>query len=313
MFLAACTKDDQNNNNFNKSVPDPADSNKVKMFIGVHVGGPGLIIGFTNADSTFTPSDSVQGSFVLSPNMDKHTSTLSRKNKKMYFIYKTSEFSTLHIGEVDIVTGELVNSVDLKFRQEAMIHLMYDDNGDVLYFSMDKDIYEVNMSNGTLVNMTTVLSDLYLPAEFSNGNWYWSYVIDDDKMVYLKGSSMLKHFDRSSTTWDSFALSGKGDYRSLVQDPSNSDILYAFHFITAFDFELVKLDLTNKTETAIPFASGTNIAIFWFQNSYHPTNHLYSSLPFERQMSPYFITTDVQTGVVTKYPTPSALGQCILD
>jgi hypothetical protein len=289
-----------------------------KMFIGVHartVTYPtvfDLIVGYTNSDSSFTQTDSIRGPFLISSSLDKHTSTMSLAKKELYFIYKHATSGNLLIGIVNTSTGKYSRSIDLGIPQTDMIHLQYDEQDSKLYFSMSTAMYQVNETNGSLSNVKQQQNSLELPKGYPNGDYYLSHLIGSKKLIYVKNNSSILFYDRNTLTWDSMSLPPSGSYRSLIASPDDENTLYSYNLVGNTNYNLVKINLSNKTSSNT-VSQNSFCHILWFQARFHPAHALYSCLPYEHQMFPYFITINVVTGETIKYTTPSHLGQCLLD
>ncbi|HEY1046853.1 MAG TPA: hypothetical protein VGF79_10465 [Bacteroidia bacterium] len=300
---------------YEKIEPGPDDSTDttviVPMFIGAHTNNANVIIGFTNSDGSFTQTDMVSGPFILSSNMDKHTSALSVANKKFYFLYRNGSTNVLKIGIVETVTGKYQSSIDLGLVQDNMIHLQYNEKDAKLYFSMGENIYQVDLTNGGLINISQTQTEVKLPTDYGSGSLYFSHLIDDDRFCYIDNDKWLRCFDRNLEKWDTITLPALGSYRSLVLDSDDENIMYAFVHISPSEYKLVKINLNNRTVSTVVMVDN-QYELLWFQNRFCPESKLYIGLPFDHQTLPYFITYNVDNGETKKYTTPSHLGQCIL-
>lgn len=311
--MASCSKHEAVDPGSAKRDDQTDTPNVRKMFIGVHSTTSGnLIVGFTNSDSTFTQTDSLGGNFILSPNMDKHTSVFSKKNKRLYFIYRDAASRNLNVGTVNSVDGKYIKSIDLGVQQDDMIHLQYDDASSQLYFSMGPNIYEVSESTGALTNLKQVQAELALPVYYSSTINYLAHIIDSKRLIYVNDDKELLIFDRDSSEWDTLSIPNNGSYRSLVVDPSDLNVLYAYKFISASSYQLVKIELSSKTTAAVSIVN-TNLPLLWFQARYANAEKIYTCRPFDAVSYPYFISIDSVSGNAIHYPTPSLLGQCLLD
>lgn len=300
---------------YEKIEPGPDDSTDttvvVPMFIGAHTNNANVIIGFTNSDGSYTQTDMVSGPFILSSNMDKHTSALSVANKRFYFLFKNGSTKVLNVGIVETDLGKYQSSIDLGLVQDDMVHLQYSEKDAKLYFSMGVNIYEVDLINGGLINITQLQSQVVLPTDYSTKSQYFSHLIDDDRFCYIDDDKRLRLFDRNLEKWDTIVIPASGSYRSLVLDPDDENIMYTYVLTGAPDYKLVKIDLNSRTVTDVTKASST-YEFLWFQNRFCPESRLYVGLPFDHQTFPYFITYNVDNGESVRYTTPSHLGQCIL-
>lgn len=317
MMIFSCSKKDQDIEPAVKN-PEYVKPKGQKMFIGVHartVSYPSvsdLIVGFTNSDSSFTQTDSIRGAFQISSSMDKHTSARSKSKQELYFVYRHAGNGRLHLGIVNTANGKYIKSLDLGIQQMDMIHLQYDESGGKLYFSMGPEMYMVNTTDGSLSNIRQGQYAPALPGDYSNGASYLSHLIRSDNFMFVKSDSHLMYLDRLSLKWDSIDLNYNGSYRSLIVSPADKDILYSYNLGQNMMYNLVRINLKDKS-TISTVTQNSNCHILWFQAQFHPVGKLYTCLPFDHQLFPYFITINVETGKTVNYPTPSHLGQCLLD
>ncbi len=317
VMIFSCSKKEQDVKPLVKN-PEYVKPKGQKMFIGVHartVSYPSvydLIVGFTNTDSSFTQTDSIRGAFQISSNMDKHSSARSRSKQELYFIYRHAGNGRLHLGIVNSENGKFTKSLDLGIQQMDMIHLQYDEIGGKLYFSMGPDLYQVNTSDGSLSSIKQGQYTPELPADYPSGASYLSHLIRTDNFMYVKDDTHLMYLDKLSLKWDSILLNYEGSYRSLIVSPADKDIFYSYNLGSNMVYNLVRINLKDKTIKST-VTQNSNCHILWFQAQFHPVAKLYTCLPFDHQLFPYFITINVETGKTVNYPSPSHLGQCLLD
>ena len=201
-------------------------------------------------------------------------------------------------------------TLDLGIVQDEMIHLQFDELGNELYFNMDKTIYTIDTNTGSLTNITNKDSKIVLPSgNFTNSSFY----ITKDKFYFIENESKLTIYDRVTKNYSYVSLeNGSIEYRALVTNLSNYDDLYTLSLnVNGSQFRIDHINSIQSTYSTKELENA-NCHILWFQARYHHVNSLYSCLPYDHNFFPYFMLISPIDGKITKYNTPSHVGQCLL-